>query len=186
MMKHMKWIGLFTLLLILAACGNQGESDDKTTSEGPKFETVYTEIENALKETLMADGDMSEDEVLMGYFIEDLTATDDEASMVDVLLERMDLDPSKLANGKAIGNMMNVNADEIILLEAKDEADVDLLKESLENELAAQVQTWEQYLPDQYEKVKNNRIETKGKYLLYVTFSDPDKIISVFNEQFKK
>ena len=80
---------------------------------------------------------------------------------------------------------MNVNADEIILLEAKDEKQVASLKEALEKELEGQVQTWKQYLPDQYEKVENNVIKTNGKYLLYVTYTKPGNIEKVFDSSFK-
>jgi hypothetical protein len=80
---------------------------------------------------------------------------------------------------------MNVNSDEIILLKAKDEAHVKSLKEALEREKEAQIKTWEIYLPDQFEKVKNNVIKTNGNYLLYVTYGNPDEIEAIFDSYFK-
>lgn len=76
---------------------------------------------------------------------------------------------------------MNVNADEIIVLEAADEAQTDEVKTALENELAAQVQTWEQYLPDQFEKVKNNVILQNGTQFIYITYDQPEKIAQIFD-----
>lgn len=187
MKKKMSFIGLLILVMIVSACGtNNSSSGNNKPKQGPTFNEVYTAVEATLKEELQAESGLSEDEVLGNYFIEDLTATDADMAMVDVLLERMELDPDKLANGKAIGALMNVNADEIFVLEAKEEDDVADLKASLEQELAAQIQTWEQYLPEQYEKVKNNVIQTNGKFLLYVTFSDSEKIADAFNQQFEK
>lgn len=178
-MKKMKFIGLLLFALILGACGNSSNE----TSEAPAFDDVYTAVEEAFKESLQEDSDMSEDEILNGYFLEDLTEEDEE-SFANMAVEQMELDTDLLANGRVIGAMMNVNSDEIFVLEAKSEDEVDALKESLERELENQIQTWEQYLPDQHEKVKNNIIETKGNFLLYVTFSDEEKIVDAFNEQF--
>lgn len=186
MKKKISFIGLLILVLIVSACGTNNSSSDNKPKQGPAFNDVYTAVEATLKEELQAESGLSEDEVLGSYFIEDFTATDADKAMVDILLERMELDPDKLANGKAIGALMNVNADEIFVLEAKSEDDVADLKASLEQELAAQIQTWEQYLPEQYEKVKNNVIQTNGKFLLYVTFSDSKKIADAFNQQFEK
>lgn len=184
MSKRISFIGLLLLALMISACGNNSSGNGGETNKAPAFDEVYESVENAVKETLKEESGMSDDEVLMSYFIEDLTedATD---PMAAVLLERMALDQDKLANGKAIGAMMNVNSDEIFVLEAKSEDDVATLKESLEHELAAQTQTWEQYLPDQHEKVKNNVIETNGNFLLYVTFSNPDSVVDAFKAQFK-
>lgn len=188
MKKKMSFIGLLILIMIVSACGTNHSSSGNNSNNKPQqdstFNEVYTAVEDALKEELVAESGLSEEEVLGNYFIEDFTATD--ADMVDVLLERMELDPDKLANGKAIGALMMVNADEIFVLEAKNEEDVADLKASLEQELAAQIQTWEQYLPDQFEKVRNNVIQTNGKFLLYATFSDSQKIADAFNQQFKK
>lgn len=185
MNKKISIIGLLLLALIISACGNNSSGNDGDTNKTPTFDDVYASVEDALKETLKEDSDMAEDEVLNSYFMEDLTNPDTEESMATILLERMDLEQDKLANGKAIGALMNVNADEVFVLEAKSKDDVAALKESLERELDAQIQTWEQYLPDQYEKVKNNVIETNGNFLLYVTFSDPDRVVDAFKAQFK-
>lgn len=179
-MKKISVIALLAFILVLGACGNAG-----TSSSAPAFDDVYEAVEEAFINVLKENGDMTEDEILNNYFIEDLTVNEEDESMTNVLFEQMELDEDLLANGQVIGAMMNINSDEIFVLEAKSSEDVAALKESLERELAAQTQTWEQYLPDQYEKVKNNVIETNGNFLLYVTFSDEDKIVKAFNKQFK-
>lgn len=185
MKKKISFIGLFLLALIISGCGSNSEESSGKSNDAPTFDDVYTNVENAVKETLSEESGLSDDEVLMSYFIEDLTADDAADTMAAVLLERMALDLDILENGKAIGAMMNVNADEIFVLEAKSEEDVAALKEILERELDAQTRTWEQYLPDQHEKVKNNVIETKGNFLLYVTFSSPDEVVEAFKAAFK-
>ena len=148
-----------------------------------------TALKDQVAEDLVADG-VEESEVMvdgqLAFYMEtDLTASEDSDPAVTIWVEKMDLDTDKLTNGKAIAPMVNINADEIILLEAKDEAAVDSLKESLEKELAGQVQTWQQYLPEQYEKVEKNIIKTNGNYLLYVTYTEPKKIEKVFDDLIK-
>ena len=44
---------------------------------------------------------------------------------------------------------------------------------------------WEMYLPDQFEKVKNNLILSKGTYLIYITYDNPEAIEKIFNEKVK-
>lgn len=187
MKRKLLFMGLLSILLLVSACGNgQSSNDDNTQSnETPAFTEVYESVENAFIKELKKDSDLSEEEILQGYILIDLTETEGETSDADIFLEKLELDPTKLANGKVIGTMININADEIFVLEAQTEDDVADLKESLEKELAAQEQTWEQYLPDQHEKVKNNIIEIKDKFLLYATFSDSKKLSEAFNKPFE-
>ena len=44
---------------------------------------------------------------------------------------------------------------------------------------------WSRYLPDQYELVKANKIQTQGNYVLYVTSSQAEEIVKIFEEQVK-
>lgn len=172
------------VMLLLAACGST--SDDKTPATGDvSFDKVYESVQDVMVEGLQEDNSITKEEVLSGYFAEDLTQPSEDNPPVEILLERMDIKQEQIANGKALFAMMNVNADEIILLEAKTEEDAAALKTGLEKELTAQVQTWEQYLPEQYEKVKQNVIKTNGKFLIYVTASNPDEIVQAFDNHFK-
>ncbi|CQR47315.1 hypothetical protein BN1058_01624 [Paraliobacillus sp. PM-2] len=176
----MRKIMLFLVSILsvwgLIGCSNQSEKvDEAEVDVSALLLDIKEEIANDLGEGSMVDGK------LQNYIEADLTGESDDP-MVGMTLETMELDKSKLEAGYVIQAMMNVNADQIILLEAKDEESVSVLQESLEKALEAQVQTWEQYLPDQYEKVKNNVIETNGKYLLYVTYEDPETIVNVFSE----
>lgn len=181
MKKKMRFVSLLLFTLILSACGSNA-ADNQIQN----FDTVYGAVENAFIDVLVEESDMTEEDILNGYFIEDLSSTEEDEDHMGakVVFERMELDEKLLANGKVIAAMMNVNADEIFLLEAKTADDVEAIKESLERELEGQIQTWEHYLPDQYEKVRNNTIEINGKFLLYVTFSEPDEIVQAFKSQF--
>ena len=192
MMKKLMMTAMLMLVLVLAACGSNADKPDNNAGNGSdepeetaNFEEVYNAVETAMVDALTEDGDMTKEDALNCYIIDDLTNADSDDPMVEMTLERLEIDPAQLANGKFIAAMMNINSDEIIVLEAKDEADVATLKTALENELEAQDQTWSQYLPDQHEKVKNNVITTEGNFLLYVTFSAPDQVVDAFKAQFE-
>ncbi|WP_025784012.1 DUF4358 domain-containing protein [Sporosarcina sp. D27] len=181
-MKKLAGIVVLFMTVMMAACGTQSSGEpNKDEASEVNFTDIISNIKDQVAGDLKADG---VDDMSQTHQEADLKDTEDENSVANIWIEKMKLDPELLANGTVIAALMNVNADEIIVLEAKDEKQVSELKTSLENELAAQVQTWEQYLPDQYEKVKNNKIVTKGKFLLYVTYTNPEAIEKAFNESF--
>lgn len=179
---------LLAFVLVLAAGCTKKEDNNEKPEATVSFDEITTSIKEAIAKDLKEDGGVEEEVLVDGkltYYLEtDLTASESDDPAVSIWLEKMNLDQAKISNGTVIAAMMMVNSDEVILLEAKDEADVATLKASLEKELENQVQTWKQYLPDQYEKVKQNTITTKGKYLLYVTYTNRDKVEDAFNAQF--
>ncbi|WP_052245933.1 DUF4358 domain-containing protein [Sporosarcina sp. ZBG7A] len=181
-MKKLAGIVVLCMAVMMAACGSQssGEPNKEQASE-VKFTDIVSNIKDQVSEDLKAEG---VDDTSQTHQEVDLKDTKDENSVANIWIEKMKMNPELFANGTVIAALMNVNADEIIVLEAKDEEQVAELKKSLENELASQVQTWERYLPDQYEKVKNNKIITKGKFLLYVTYTNPEAVEKAFNESF--
>ncbi|MBD3108468.1 DUF4358 domain-containing protein [Bacillus sp. AGMB 02131] len=164
--------------VILFGCGGNA-NDEKEVSLSETIDNIKEQIASDLEaggvENPLVDGQ------LLGYTLTDLTSDSEEATMY---AEKLNLDSELINAGYILVPMMNVKSDEIILLEAKDEGEVESLKQVLEQELQAQIDTWERYLPDQYEKVKKNEIKTNGRYLLYVTYDHPEKIVKIFNEQF--
>lgn len=182
-MMRMKIVAVMLILGMLVGCTNvqKGDKEEVATAS---FADIVTAIKEQVAEDFKADS--NGEEVLvdgkLAYFMEtDLTASEESDPAVAIWIEKMGLSKEEIAHGIVIAPMMNVNADEFIVLEAKDVKHVESLKTSLERELANQVQTWQQYLPEQYEKVKNNKIITNGNFLLYTTYSEPDKIEKVFN-----
>ena len=164
--------------VILFGCGNSANNESNVSlSElmSSIKEQIASDLEAGGVEGALVDGE------LQGFTLADLTSENTEEAMY---AEKLNIDPGMLNAGYILVPMMNVKSDEIILLEAKDEAQVETLKQGLEEELQAQINTWQRYLPDQYEKVKNNVITTNGRYLLYVTYDNPDVIVKIFNDQF--
>lgn len=180
-MKKITVAFLFSIVsVILFGCGNSA-NDESNVSLSEVLTSIKEQIASDLEaggvEGALVDGE------LQGYTLADLTSENAEG-VEAMYAEKLNIDPTMLNAGYILVPMMNVKSDEIILLEAKDEAQVETLKQALEEELQAQINTWQQYLPDQFEKVKNNVITTNGRYLLYVTYDNPDAIVKIFNDQF--
>ncbi|WP_078381699.1 DUF4358 domain-containing protein [Sutcliffiella halmapala] len=186
MKRFSSLVMLSLLVFIFAGCGSNAENKEKDVNIST--EEMLNEIKEQLAEDMKANGagdDVYVDGNLQGYIEADLVKADETDPMVAIYFEKMQLNKEELASGHVVAAMMNVNSDEIFLFEAKEKEHVDSLKAALEREKEAQIQTWEQYLPDQYEKVKNNVIKTNGKYLLYVTAQNPDEIEAIFDSYFE-
>ena len=173
------------LLIGLVGCGDSKETETK--SDVP-VEEILTAIKEKMAENLEAEyggEDLLVDGELAGYIEGDLTEENSEDFLVNMLLEQMDLKQEELDEGVFMAPMMNINSDQIIILKAKELDNVDSLKEALERALEQQVITWEQYLPDQFEKVKQNIISSEGPYLIYITANNPESLEEIFIEKVK-
>lgn len=174
-----KIIGILSILIItvgLVACGDKEET---------KSDLPVKDILNAMKEKFAEDlegGELIDGEI-EGFIEADLTEESADDPFLDSILERMEFDMDDLDEGLFFAPMMNVNSDQIIVLKANDVDSVAALKEALEIELEAQHSVWEQYLPDQFDKVKNNIITTEGVYLTYITSENPEALEKVFKEK---
>lgn len=183
--KLVSILGISALIMLVTACG--GGDKEKASDVVPVADIMHA-IKEQIAEDMKADfgdEDVLVDGQLQGYIEADLTDKDSEDPMIEMLHEKMELNEEELDEGIVLMPMMNVNSNEIIVLKAKEKAYVESLKETLGKELAAQTMTWEMYLPDQYEKVKNNLILTEGKHLIYITYEDPSAIEKIFNEKVK-
>jgi hypothetical protein len=185
MKKLMSLLGFVLVLGLIAGCSNQGSGKNEVQPT-----ITLEEMSLKIKEQIAADmkengagEDVLVEGKLQSYIEVDLL--DDKDPSTSIYLDKMQLNKEEVEDGIVLAAMMNVNSDEIILLKAKDEAHVKSLKEALEREKEAQIKTWEIYLPDQFEKVKNNVIKTNGNYLLYVTYGNPDEIEAIFDSYFK-
>lgn len=96
------------------------------------------------------------------------------------------LDMDKIEEAKAYMAMMNVHADDLVLVKAKSEEDAKAVEESLKQRNADSVETWKQYLPEQYELVQNYKLERKGNYVFYTVSSKADDLLKKFQSYFEK
>lgn len=193
-MKKFLGVMALTLSICLVAAGCSTKPENPKAEPGKDTPPPATTVElkdvlTKVKEQIAKDfkdsgaGDILVDGKLQGFMEVDLTDAEDPAS--SVFLEKMDIKGTDMKNGFVLAPQANIKSDEIILLEANDEAQVATLKTALDNEKKSQEQTWKRYLPEQYEKVEKNIIKTAGNYLIYVTYDEPGKMIEVFDSSTK-
>ena len=76
--------------------------------------------------------------------------------------------------------MMNVHATEIAVFEVVDENGRKAVKEGIEKRVEALKAQWGNYLPEQYELVKNYKVVDNGNFVLFVISEQADVIINKF------
>ncbi len=191
MKKVLGMIVFAMVIFTMVGCSGSGSTDGKK-DEATNAEVSVKEIMDDIKGQIVQDikdagfGEgQSDEEILQSYLQTDLVdvATDD--PFAQMFFERTGLDKGLLAEGYMFAAMFSNKADEIIVLKAKNDKDAELLQASLQKELDAQIQTWSQYLPDQFEKVKKNVLKTKGNYVVYITYDNVDAVEKIFDKKVK-
>ena len=170
-MKKIKLLMMTLLITVLAVGCSKGSEQGGETGE-----TSPTKIQETLSK---AYDTPLEDGVLSGYHLTDMT-NEEEMLMYEGIFNSEDI-----KSGYILQPMMNVKSELIIVAEAKDAESVENIKASYEKVLSDQDEMWSRYLPDQYELVKANKIQTQGNYVLYVTSEQVEEIVKVFEEQVK-
>jgi len=80
----------------------------------------------------------------------------------------------------------NLSAEEIALIEVEDSEDMETVVEVLAKRKTNLESTWKDYLPDQYELVKNAKIVQNGSYIMFVASEHADEVETRFNNLFEK
>lgn len=75
-------------------------------------------------------------------------------------------------------------ADEIWLVEAKDEAAAERIKELADVRISQKADELRDYLPDQYKVVENAKLICHGNYVFLIIHPDPDALVTLINNSF--
>lgn len=81
------------------------------------------------------------------------------------------LDPELFGDNVIFASAGN-SAEEIILLQVKDSASQDTVKEALNNHLANQIAVLKDYLPDEMPKLESAKVQQNGDYFAFVVSAD--------------
>jgi len=81
--------------------------------------------------------------------------------------------------------MINLQAEEVIIIKAKDETKMTAIKEALQLHVENQMAAFENYVPENYEMVKNHVLKTEGNYVLLAISTDAAKIDEIFTNALK-
>lgn len=149
----------------LVGCKKAKEVDVKTQ-----------DLINSIGESIAKDANVSSKEEL-GWNEVDLLSENGSA-----ILEMMNLDPNLLEEAIYYENPMNVRADRIIIAKVKEEKDVNTVKLAFDELKQAQEADWEQYLPDQYQKVKEGQVIVKDKFVFYFVYEDIASIKKIVDD----
>ena len=162
-------------LMVIAAVGCSHQTKEVNVA----VKDIVENIKGKVAEDMKAGGMLEEnfkDGVLPGYMETDLTSEEEQGPMSEIF------NKEDIEEGIVLQPMINIRSDSIIVLKAKDESKVESLKASLDKIKEQQDELWSSYLPDQYEKVKNNITKVQGKYLIYITYDNPEDIEAIFDE----
>lgn len=203
-----KILAIITIMMVASlafvGCSNETINDDQIKNEDqngketqpdepeeiPEEEVnvpvkdILEAIKEQMKSDLIAGGvpeDNFEEGTIPGFLEQNLKPEVEEENP----FFQLDINTENLEEGYILAQMINIKSDQIIVLKASDESVVSNLEAALQQVKESQIAVWEQYLPDQYEKVKNNIIKTEGKYLLYVTYENPEAIEAIFDDMLK-
>ena len=80
----------------------------------------------------------------------------------------------------------NVSATEIVLVELADSSDAEKVFEIIEKRHEDLDNLWKQYLPQQYELVKNAKIVQNDNFLMFVVAERAEEIEAAFNALFEE
>lgn len=177
-MKIKNIIVIFSALAIfLCGCGAKEEAKKDMAT----IDDVSTTITNEMKSHLMNIGAAVEDDfkdgMLPSYSVMRLK---DENFQLPI-----EYDKNKLEDALVITHNMNVKSDMIVVLKAKTDADIPEVENYAKMLRDEQYKTWETYLPDQFENVQQNMTKTFGRYVVYVTHDEPQKITSAVEKILK-
>lgn len=153
-MKHLKYVLLLTLCLLLAACG-------------PKpAETVALDLDY-IADTLFVSG----------YFPLPLEAQDPELvpGLLSLYEDRIEANPEDIAQARYTMSLGMV-ADQFLLLEGTDEAAAGRLEAALTTYAEDQRSAYEFYAPEQAARMDDPVVERQGNYLLFAVGSDRDEL----------
>ncbi len=142
---------------ILTACGGTKNVEISSVSE-----MIYEKVENG--------------EFEMGMLSDNLDA--------DTLKELYNIDADDLEAYDVRMALINVQANEIAMFKAKD-GKLDEVKQGVEKRIEDLKNTWSQYLPDQYELVKNYQTYENGNYYFFIVSEYAKDMIDTIKAEFK-
>lgn len=145
---------IFTFMFITF----QGCSIIQTKS--PRVSDIMSDVKGITDLSLMNEGDKSKLRKLYN-------------------LSAADLEEFKLYAPKT-----NMEANQILILKAKDQSQIEGIKECIDNEIQRQAASFKDYRPDQYTLIENNVLKVKGKYIFLVVSKDVDTITKSISNSF--
>jgi hypothetical protein len=156
--------------------GLEGEEGLDATEEGLEGEEVPVVEENT--ELSALDG-LANDIQNSVEFAMTMSIPKDDESSLDYLKDSCGFDTSLMKDFTVRNNMMT-NSDLLFIVEANSSEDVPTIKAMLETHKANVMQSFENYLPEQYDLAEQGQVVENGNYVMLVISQDNDTAIDLF------
>jgi len=168
---------MLVLAFFLCGCGTK----EDVKKDMATIDDISTTITDKMKSNLMNMGAAVEEDFKNGGLPSySIMRLNDEGFFLPI-----EYDKNKLEDALVITHNMNVKSDMIVVLKAKTDADIPEVENYAKMIRDEQYKTWENYLPDQFEKVQQNMTKTFGRYVVYVTYDEPQVITDEIGNLFK-
>lgn len=99
----------------------------------------------------------------------------------DQLFQYYDIDKNDVANFSAYVSTDSMTKDEIVLIEALTESEACTIRDSLTAHHENLLEESKEYLPDEYEMIKNCEVVKDGIYIRLFISNDADKMEDIYN-----
>ena len=96
------------------------------------------------------------------------------------LLEFMGLDYSNYSEVLYYKSKVALDVTELMIIKAKDKNDLNGVEDAVEKRISSQINTYQDYGPEQVNQLKNAVVTKRGRYLFYCVAADPEKYEEVF------
>lgn len=131
-------------------------------------------------------GDKADFEMDVQQVYEELTALPDMPALIvlpeDKALDFLGLDYSKCSQAVTAISAMNIQADEIWLVEAKDGSAAAQIEELARARVEQRMEEFKNYAPDQYQVLENAAILREGNYVVLLASQDIESLKDAFNK----
>lgn len=192
-------------ILCLCGCNSTSSSDTNSTAEetggtGSSVEVTFGETagetasetagetaatsEASAESAAEGDSTNTSDSELNGVFakIKDSVELPDMVELNDNLLMRYyGLSADAVSDYAGGVDSSGVGQDEIVLMKAADESQVDTVVQALQTRYDSKLSQQENYNPDEAEKIRNCSVETNGLYVTLIISNDASTITDIVN-----
>lgn len=167
-----KRIGIICTAAIIGLCGcNSKDANEEETTKA----VDAVKCQNIMSVVLEEGDGINTNEVL--YY---------ESSDYEEYFEYLyDTSPDRVTDG-AYAYASSAVADEVTIVYASEEDDVEVIKKHLEDRVDRRKQDFNGYKPEEVEKLENSVIDTNGRYVFMVVSENPDDIIDIINEEIER
>lgn len=133
------------------------------------------EVPNVPVKDIM-DSILKEADVAMGMEVD---FTDSEQA------KPFEINSEDIEEGLGKFSMVNLNADSIAVIKAKDEEKAKAIEGKLKEYVDKQAKNFENYLPAEYEKIQNHILKTNGNYVFFAVSDNAEKAEEIFDNALK-